>query len=47
MSNGELSAFIGRWLPQIEAEMNNVIGSRDDTVAAHYGMMRHHLGWAY
>jgi geranylgeranyl diphosphate synthase type I len=46
MSNGELSAFIGRWLPQIEEEMNHVIGSRDDAVAAHYGMMRYHLGWA-
>jgi geranylgeranyl diphosphate synthase type I len=46
MSNGELSGFIGRWLPQIEAEMNNVIGSRDDALAAHYGMMRYHLGWA-
>jgi geranylgeranyl diphosphate synthase, type I len=46
MSNGELSAFIGLWLPQIEAEMNSVIGSNDDTVAAHYGMMRYHLGWA-
>lgn len=46
MSNGELSAFIGRWLPQIEAEMNDVIGSGDNTVAAHYGMMRYHLGWA-
>ena len=46
MSNGELSAFIGRWLPQIEAEMNTVIGSGDNKVAAHYGMMRYHLGWA-
>lgn len=46
MSNGELSAFIGRWLPQIEAEMNSVIGSGDDTVAGQYGMMRYHLGWA-
>jgi geranylgeranyl diphosphate synthase type I len=46
MSNGELSAFIGQWLPQIEAEMNHVIGSSDKPVAAHYGMMRYHLGWA-
>src|SRR5688500_9721549 len=46
MSNGELSAFIGRWLPHIENEMNLIIGSRDETVAAHYGMMRYHLGWA-
>lgn len=46
MSNGELSSFIGRWLPQIEAEMNSVIGTRDEPVAPHYGMMRYHLGWA-
>src|SRR3954470_3273198 len=46
MSNGELSSFIGLWLPQIEAEMNSVIGSRDDKVAPQYGMMRYHLGWA-
>ncbi len=46
MSNGELSSFIGRWLPQIEAEMNSVIGNSDNSVAAHYGMMRYHLGWA-
>jgi geranylgeranyl diphosphate synthase type I len=46
MSNGELSAFIGRWLPQIEAEMNSVIGSHEDRVAGQYGMMRYHLGWA-
>ena len=46
MSNGELSSFIGRWLPQIEAEMSSVIGRRDEPVAAHYGMMRYHLGWA-
>ena len=45
MSNGELSSFIGRWLPQIEAEMNSVVGSSDEPVAAHYGMMRYHLGW--
>ena len=46
MSNGELSGFIGTWLPQIEAEMDAVIGSSDEHVAAHYGMMRYHLGWA-
>ncbi len=46
MSNGELSSFIGSWLPQIEAEMHAVLGRDDDTVAAHYGMMRYHLGWA-
>ena len=32
MSNGELSGFIGRWLPQIEAEMNSVLGHNDDLV---------------
>ena len=46
MSNGELSGFIGRWLPQIEAEINNVLGHNDVLVEPHYGMMRYHLGWA-
>jgi geranylgeranyl diphosphate synthase type I len=46
MSNGELSGFIGVWLPKIEAEMHAVLDNHDETVAAHYGMMRYHLGWA-
>jgi geranylgeranyl diphosphate synthase, type I len=46
MSNGELSSFIGNWLPQIEDEMRSVLGSGDQMVVAHYGMMHYHLGWA-
>jgi geranylgeranyl diphosphate synthase type I len=49
MSNGELSGFIGLWLPRIEEEMAVVLAGRleeDEPVAAHYGMMRYHLGWA-
>ncbi|RIK46496.1 MAG: polyprenyl synthetase [Chloroflexi bacterium] len=46
MSNGELSGFIGVWLPRVEAEMRAVLAVGDDPVAAHYGMMRYHLGWA-
>lgn len=46
MSNGELSSFIGTWLPQIENEMRQVLDIGDDVVAPHYGMMRYHLGWA-
>jgi geranylgeranyl diphosphate synthase, type I len=46
MSNGELSGFIGRWLPQIEAEIETILGHSDNLVAPHYGMMRYHLRWA-
>lgn len=46
MSNGELSGFIGAWLPQIENEMRAVLNGGDEVVAPHYGMMRYHLGWA-
>jgi geranylgeranyl diphosphate synthase type I len=46
MSNGELSGFIGRWLPRIEEEMAAALAGSDEPVAAHYGMMRYHLGWA-
>lgn len=46
MSNGELSGFIGLWLPRIEDEMHAVLAGGDDPVRPHYGMMRYHLGWA-
>lgn len=46
MSSGELSSFIGIWLPRIEAEMRAVLDRGDKPAAAHYGMMRYHLGWA-
>jgi geranylgeranyl diphosphate synthase, type I len=46
VSDGELSSFIGHWLPQIEAEMRTVLATGDPPVAAHYGMLRYHLGWA-
>jgi geranylgeranyl diphosphate synthase, type I len=46
MSNGELSAFMGHWLPRIEEEMRAVLALGDETVSAHYGMMNYHLGWA-
>ncbi len=46
MTIGELSSFIGAWLPKIEAEMRAVLAGDDDQVATHYDMMRYHLGWA-
>ncbi len=46
MSNGELSSFLGTWLPRLEDEMRAVVTGGDDPVAMHYGMMRYHLGWA-
>jgi geranylgeranyl diphosphate synthase type I len=41
-----LSHFLGEWLPKIEAEMRSVLDNDEPAVAAHYGMMRYHLGWA-
>ena len=46
MSNGELSAFMGHWLPQIEDEMRAILSAGDEPVRDHYNMMRYHLGWA-
>ncbi len=46
MSSGELSAFIGTWLPRIEEEMRLILDAGDEPVADHYDMMRYHLGWA-
>jgi geranylgeranyl diphosphate synthase type I len=46
MSSNELSAFLGLWLPRIEDEMRDVLQNDERAVAAHYGMMRYHLGWA-
>ncbi len=45
-ANGELSAFMGHWLPQIEIEMRSVLNAGDAYVTEHYSMMRYHLGWA-
>lgn len=46
MPDGELSAFMGHWLPQIEQEMREILAPVDEAVSAHYDMMRYHLGWA-
>ncbi len=40
-----LSHFLGEWLPKIEAEMRSVLANGEPAVAAHYGMMRYHMGW--
>lgn len=46
MSNAELSGFLGRWLPRLEEEMRGALAQNEPTVAAHYGMIRYHMGWA-
>lgn len=46
MPAAELSRFMGHWLPLIEEEMRAVLDVGDPPVAAQYGMMRYHLGWA-
>ena len=45
MSSGELSAYIGTWLPRIEEEMRRILDTGDGPAADHYNMMRYHLGW--
>lgn len=46
MSSIALTRFIGEWLPPIEAEMRSVLDNNEDALAAHYGMLRYHMGWA-
>lgn len=38
--------FAQAWLPRLEGEMRAVLACPEDVVAAHYGMMHYHLGWA-
>ncbi len=52
-TEGELSGFIGHWLPKLEVEMQKVLQYRSDgfdtphrsTSNLHYGMMHYHMGW--
>jgi geranylgeranyl diphosphate synthase type I len=46
MTSPALTRFIGEWLPPIEAEMRSLLDNNEDAVAAHYGMLRYHMGWA-
>lgn len=45
MSTLSLSRFLGEWLPKVEAEMHSILANDEPAVAAHYGMMRYHMGW--
>lgn len=46
MSNAELGAFLGQWLPRLEDEMHVVLHNEETAVAQHYGMLHYHMGWA-
>lgn len=46
MTSINLARFIGEWLPKVEAEMLEIVGSGDEATRRHYGMMRYHLGFA-
>ncbi len=46
MHKSSLPLFLGEWLPQIETEIHAVLNNDESAIAAHYGMMRYHLGWA-
>jgi geranylgeranyl diphosphate synthase type I len=45
VSHSDLSAFLGHWLPRLEAELRDCLRNDDPTVAAHYQMMHYHMGW--
>lgn len=45
MSNAELSAFLGYWLPRLEDEMRTQLATRASLVAPFYQMMHYHMGW--
>jgi geranylgeranyl diphosphate synthase type I len=46
MSVENLQQFLARWLGPVEDEMRAALHSDDIAVAAHYGMMSYHMGWA-
>lgn len=46
MTSIALTRFIGEWLPPIETEMRSALDNNESAVAAHYGMLRYHMGWA-
>jgi geranylgeranyl diphosphate synthase type I len=45
MTNTNLNAFLGHWLPRIEAELQAILSNTEVALATHYGMMHYHLGW--
>jgi geranylgeranyl diphosphate synthase type I len=45
MSNQTLQAFIGVWLPKLEAEMRAALACPDDSFLPYYGMLQYHMGW--
>jgi geranylgeranyl diphosphate synthase type I len=42
----DLAAAFDRFLPLIEDELRQVVHTSHHSLAAYYGMMRYHLGWA-
>jgi geranylgeranyl diphosphate synthase type I len=42
----KLQQFFAGWLGPVEEEMRAILHREEAAVAAHYGMMRYHLGWA-
>jgi geranylgeranyl diphosphate synthase type I len=45
MTANSLPRFLGEWLPQLEAELQRALDNDEAAVAAHYGMLRYHMGW--
>ncbi len=46
MEYSDLQAFIGVWLPKLEAQMRGELDNDETVLAGYYGMLRYHMGWA-
>ncbi len=46
MESTELQAFIGVWLPKLEAQMRAELVNEETGLSGHYGMLQYHMGWA-
>lgn len=46
MMRSEVSYYLDRYLPALEAEMQDVVAAGEDFLGGLYGMLRYHMGWA-
>lgn len=43
--NPEISHYLDRYLPALEAEMQDVVAAGEEFLGGLYGMLRYHMGW--
>ena len=46
MESTDLQPFIGTWLPKLEAQIRAELANDEVALAAYYGMLQYHMGWA-